>query len=93
MKVGNLIKLKKRWYLYVVECADGKLYTGITTNVKRRINEHNYSDKAAKYTRARRPVRLRMTREYATHSEAAMEEWKFKKMNRKQKLGVINESR
>jgi len=87
------MKANKKWYLYVVECADGTLYTGITLDIDRRINEHNYSDKAAKYTRSRRPVRLRMTREYATRSEAAMEEWKFKKMNRKQKLGVINESR
>ena len=87
------MKANKKWYLYVVECADGTLYTGITTNVKRRINEHNYSDRAAKYTRSRRPVRLLMTKEHMTHSEALKEERRFKKMNRKQKLGVINESR
>ena len=46
------------WSLYVVKCADDSLYTGITTDVVRRINEHNYSRKGAKYTRVRRPVEL-----------------------------------
>ena len=39
------------WYVYIVECADGTYYTGITTDVERRLNEHNYSFKSAKYTR------------------------------------------
>ena len=84
------MEVNKKWYLYVVECADGTLYTGITTNVNRRLKEHNHSGKAAKYTRSRRPVKLLMTKEYTTHSEALTEEWRFKKMNRKQKLEVIN---
>ena len=46
------------WHVYIVECADGTYYTGITTDVDRRINEHNYSFRSAKYTRSRRPVRL-----------------------------------
>ena len=46
------------WHLYVIRCSDDTLYTGITTDVKRRIKEHNYSRKAAKYTRIRRPVQL-----------------------------------
>ena len=46
------------WWVYLVSCSDGSLYTGITTNVERRISEHNTSKKGAKYTRNKRPVRL-----------------------------------
>ena len=83
-----------KWYMYVVECADGSLYTGITTCVTRRLNEHNYSSsRGAKYTRSRRPVRLVMTKEFESHSNAASAEWKFKKLSRKRKLEIISESR
>ena len=82
----------KKWYMYVVRCADGTLYTGITTDIKRRLNEHNYGEKAAKYTRSRRPVTLVMTKEYETHSAAASAEWHFKRLNRNQKLKVIDEN-
>ena len=82
-----------KWYLYVVECADGTLYTGITTDVKRRINEHNYSFKSAKYTRSRRPVTLLMSVEHDNRSAAAKAEWRFKRLTRKQKLEKINDSK
>lgn len=46
------------WYIYIMECADGTLYTGITTDIKRRTSEHNTSDKkGSRYTRIRRPVK------------------------------------
>jgi len=48
----------KKWYVYLVECADHSYYCGITTNVDRRIDEHNSGKKGAKYTSARRPVVL-----------------------------------
>jgi len=81
----------KQWHMYVVECADGTLYTGITTDLERRLNEHNHSKRGAKYTRSRRPVSYKMTIEYNTHSKAASAESKFKKLSRKQKLEIINE--
>ena len=81
----------KEWYMYVVECADGTLYTGITTNLSRRLNEHNYSIRGAKYTRSRRPVKYRMSVLCRDRSEAAREEYRFKKLSRKQKLEIINE--
>ena len=81
----------KKWYLYVVECSDGSLYTGITTNIERRLNEHNYGSKGAKYTRSRRPVRLLLHKEYPDRSKASIAEWEFKKLKRKQKLEKINE--
>ena len=83
----------KKWDMYVVECSDGTLYTGITTDINRRLNEHNYGDKAAKYTRSRRPVKLLMTKQFASHSTAAKAEHRFKKLTRNRKFEIINESR
>ena len=78
-----------KWYVYIVECADGSLYTGISTDVDRRLLEHNYSLKAAKYTRSRRPVRLVWSKEAANRSEASKEEYKIKRLSRKKKLALI----
>lgn len=81
----------KVFYVYIVECADGSLYTGYTTDVSRRINEHNYSIKrGAKYTRSRRPVKLVHTEEYLTISEALKREHQIKKMKRKDKEKLID---
>ena len=79
-----------KWYVYIVECADGSLYCGITTDTRRRLLEHNYSFKAAKYTRSRRPVRMVWTKEVADRSEASKEEYRIKKLSRKKKLELIN---
>ena len=85
---------KSPWYMYVVRCADGSLYTGISKDLKRRINEHNYStSRGAKYTRSRRPVELIYSKEYDSHSQAASAEYKFKKLRRAEKLRIIGESR
>ena len=82
----------KEWFMYVVECSDGTLYTGITTDLKRRLNEHNYSKRGAKYTRSRRPVKYRFTMICTGQADAAREERKFKKLSRKQKLKIIEGS-
>ncbi len=79
------------WFLYVLECSDGSLYTGVTTNIQRRLNEHNTSDRGAKYTKTRRPVKLVWHKEYPTRSEAQSEECRFKKLTRKNKLKIINQ--
>jgi len=65
------------WFVYILSCADNSLYTGITTNLERRVLEHNDSKKGAKYTRARRPVKLvysepAIDRSTATRREAAL---------------------
>ncbi|OUW75239.1 MAG: endonuclease [Saprospirales bacterium TMED214] len=78
-----------QWYVYIVECSDGSLYTGITTDVNRRLLEHNYSFKSAKYTRSRRPVRLVWSKEVANRSEASKEEARIKKLKRASKLELI----
>jgi putative endonuclease len=76
--------------MYVVECADETLYTGITTEIERRIHEHNHTTRGAKYTRCRRPVELVASWSYDNHSQAASAEWHFKQLTRDQKLGRIN---
>ena len=82
----------KPWYLYVVQCNDGTLYTGVTTDTDRRIREHNTSCRGAKYTKTRRPVKLVYKRRYPNRSEAQSAECEFKKMLRGQKLQIIKNS-
>jgi putative endonuclease len=83
----------KTWFLYIVHCADGSLYTGITTDVSRRLNEHNTSSKGAKYTKTRRPVKLVYWVDFKDRSIAQKAEYKFKKLTRAQKERIINESK
>ena len=82
--------MSKDWKVYIVECSDGTYYTGITTDIDRRILEHNYSFKSAKYTRSRRPVRLVYEESHADRSLASKREYQIKKMKRKDKILLIN---
>lgn len=84
---------KKQYLTYVVECADGTLYTGYTINVEKRIWEHNNSQKGAKYTKTRRPVKLKYVQYFNTKSEAMKHEYKIKKLTKlaKEKLIKNNE--
>ncbi len=78
------------YYVYMVKCADNTLYTGIATELERRIEEHNDSDKGAKYTRVRRPVRLVYSEEHPDRSAASKREYEIKKkMSRAEKLKLI----
>jgi putative endonuclease len=79
--------------LYILRCADGTLYTGITTYVPRRVREHNHSALGAKYTRGRRPVELVCVREFQSRSEACREEARVKQLSLSQKHAFINEKR
>ena len=79
-----------KWYQYVVKCCDGSLYAGVTTDLSRRIDEHNSSSKGAKYTRSRRPVELVYYKEYENRSKAQSAEYKFKKLSKIQKIEFIN---
>lgn len=81
------------YYAYIVECADKTLYSGITTDLERRIQEHNESPKGAKYTRTRRPVRLLYTEEFATRSEALKREAAFKTLSRKDKEQLVDNTK
>ena len=88
------------YWLYIVECADGSLYTGLATDVERRLLEHNggvlgkngqpLKAKGARYTSVRRPVVLVYQAPFATRSEAAKEEARVKRLTRLQKLAMID---
>ena len=73
---------------YIVECRDGTLYTGWTTDLEKRIKAHN-EGKGAKYTKNRAPVRLVYYEEYKTKQEALRREYAIKQLSRKQKLELI----
>lgn len=77
------------YYLYVLQCADKSLYTGITVDVARRVREHNNSKLGAKYTRVRRPVQLVYTEEFADRSAASKAEYEMKHLTREQKLKLL----
>ncbi len=77
------------YYVYILECADKTLYTGIATDLERRVNEHNTSKLGAKYTRARRPVKIIYSKKFRNRSGASKEEVRIKKMSRAEKLAVI----
>lgn len=77
------------YYVYILECNDGTLYTGYTTDVERRVREHNEGT-ASKYTRSRLPVRCIHIEEYQDKSEALKRELQIKKLSRPQKLDIIS---
>ena len=76
---------KKKWYFYVLWCKDNTMYTGVTTDVDRRLKEHN-EKKGAKYTRSRIPVSILYSREMENRSTAQKLESAFKKLTRNNKL-------
>ena len=80
-----------RWFCYVLKCSDGSLYCGVTTDVARRLHEHNNSAKGAKYTRSRRPVVLMKSWACPGRSEACRQEAAFKKLSRAEKLKALRE--
>jgi putative endonuclease len=77
------------YHLYIVECADRTLYTGITVNLTRRIKEHNNSKLGSKYTSARRPVKLVYAKKFRNRSTAAREEYRIKQLSKQEKLRLI----
>lgn len=72
--------------LYLLQCADQTLYTGITVDLKRRIHEHNHSKLGAKYTRGRRPVKLVYSKKFRNRSSASKAESRIKRLSRVEKL-------
>ena len=74
------------WNVYILKCSDNSLYTGITTELERRVKEHNHGKQAAAYTRARRPVELVYSESHDSRSSAAKREYEIKQLSRKQKI-------
>lgn len=78
------------YYVYILKCADGTLYTGFTNDLKKRLKAHN-SGKGAKYTRNRLPVRLVYSETFSDKREAMSREWHIKHdMTREEKLKLID---
>lgn len=75
--------------VYILQCADDTLYTGIATDIDRRLTEHNSSEKGARYTRSRRPVRLVYSEMFPDRSSASRREYEIKKLGRREKLQLI----
>jgi len=80
-----------KWYAYLLRCNDGSLYCGITTDLTRRLREHNEGRAGARYTRIRRPVTLVYRREFPDRATAASFEHRLKKLGRDAKLALIAE--
>lgn len=90
MSCGGESPTMSAHFVYVLECADGSLYTGWTTNVSHRLETHN-SGRGAKYTRSRLPVVLRLVEVYESKSEALRREHQIKQMSRHQKQALIQQ--
>lgn len=76
------------WFLYIIQCQDESLYTGITTDISRRLKEHN-TKKGAFYTQNKTPVRVVYQEAMASQSEARKREAAIKRLTRKEKLELI----
>lgn len=76
-------------YTYIVECSDGTLYTGWTTDIDKRLKAHN-SKTGAKYTRSRTPVKLVYYEEFDTKEKAMSREYHIKRLTRKEKNELIH---
>jgi predicted GIY-YIG superfamily endonuclease len=79
------------WFVYIVECADGTLYTGITNDLERRVGEHNEGT-GARYTRSRRPVVLRYSERQPDRSHASVREHRIKALPRAVKRALIDQA-
>ncbi|ANE56264.1 MULTISPECIES: GIY-YIG nuclease family protein [Methylomonas] len=80
------------WSVYIIECCDGSLYTGITTDVERRFRQHR-AGTGAKYFRAKQPVRIVYTETEHDRATASRREAEIKRMGRAEKLAILQAAR
>jgi predicted GIY-YIG superfamily endonuclease len=81
----------KKWHLYIIRCSDNSLYTGITTDVPRRVKEHNQKT-ASNYTRSRTPVKLVYQESHPNRSSALKREIQIKKWSCANKIDLLKDS-
>lgn len=86
-------KLPSHWYIYIVRCRDNSYYTGITTDLSRRLAEHNSQRGGAKYTRPRRPVTLVYYETATSRSTASRREYQIKQLSPQKKAELITQKR
>lgn len=84
------MKDNSAWFVYLLRCNDNSLYCGVTTDLQRRLKEHNESEKGAKYTRARRPVTLAFNQSASCRREACRLEAYIKKKTKAHKEALID---
>jgi putative endonuclease len=86
--------MAQTWYVYMLRCKDGSLYTGITTDLKRRVSEHNSASGGAKYTLVRQPVALVYHEVAASRSLALQREYALKQLSKsaKERLTTTRQS-
>ena len=82
--------MDSKWYLYILRCGDGTLYTGITTDIEKRLEQHR-TGKGAKYTRGRAPLELVYREVCGSHSDALKREIAVKRMTRPDKEKLIDQ--
>lgn len=80
--------MEKQWYVYILQCGDGTLYTGITNDIAHRMQMHS-SGEGAKYTRGRGPLKLCYQEKAESYSHALRREYAIKQLSRKEKLILI----
>lgn len=83
--------MEQTWYLYILRCKDDTLYTGITTDVEKRLEAHR-AGRGAKYTRGRTPLELVYRETCGTHSQALKREVEIKKLTRQEKQNLIGKT-
>ena len=81
-----------QWHVYIVRCRNDALYTGITTDLTRRVDEHNQG-RGARYTRANGPVELEYAEAATSHADALRREREIKRLSRKRKLELISKNK
>lgn len=82
------LEIVKTWWVYIVKCSDGSLYTGTTTDIPKRVAKHN-SGSGAKYTRSHIPVILVYSEKHQGRSSACKRESEIKKLSRKEKEALL----
>ena len=80
------------YYVYILECRDNTLYTGITKDINKRLFEHNNTEKGAKYTKNRRPEKLVYFKDFPDRSSASKEESRIKKLSKIEKQEIISKT-
>lgn len=78
-----------KYYVYVLECADGTFYIGSTNNVLKRVHAHNAYTSGAHYTKIRRPVVLKYTETHTTRRNALKREYALKQLSKKEKMMLV----
>lgn len=79
----------KSWFIYIVRCANNSLYTGITTDVDRRVHEHQNTSKGAKYLKGKGPIELVWTTQADNRSQASQIEYQIKRLSKSDKERLI----